>query len=151
MVVQSTRFGPLEVGDQDIISFPQGLPGFEDEKAFVYLPYGPDSPFAFLQSVGEPALTFFIAEPFPFFTDYEFELSDDRAKEIGITADSPFQVFCIVTVPDNLEEMTANLLAPLVVNWKERRAIQTVLDNKGYTTRHRLFPGGFPQKTKEGK
>ncbi|MDR7866331.1 MAG: flagellar assembly protein FliW [Sporomusaceae bacterium] len=151
MVIESTRFGSLEVDDQDIIRFPQGLPGFDDEKAFAFLPYGPDSPFAFLQSVAEPALTFFVVEPFPFFTDYEFELSDDLAKEIGMTAAAPFQVFCIVTVPDNLEEMTANLLAPLVVNWKERRAVQTVLDNKGYTTRHRLFPAGFPPKPKEGK
>lgn len=151
MVIESTRLGSLQVDEQDIIRFPQGLPGFGEEKAFAFLPYGPESPFAFLQSVNRPELTFFIVEPFHFFTDYEFELGDDLAREIGLVADCPFQVFCIVTVPEKLEEMTANLLAPLVVNWRERSAVQAVLDKKGYTTRHRLFPDGFPAKPKEGK
>ncbi len=151
MVIESTRFGSLEVNDQDIIRFPQGLPGFREEEAFAYLPYGPDSPFAFLQSLTQPELTFFIVEPFHFFADYEFELGDDLAREIGFTADSPFQVFCIVTVPEKLEEMTANLVAPLVVNWQAHSAVQAVLDKKGYTTRHRLFPDGFPKKPKGGK
>ncbi len=151
MVIESTRFGSLEVDEQDIISFPQGLPGFREEKAFAFLPYGPESPFAFLQSVNQPELTFFIVEPFHFFADYEFELDDDLAREIGLVADCPFQVFCIVTVPDKLEEMTANLLAPLVINWRQRSAVQAVLDKKDYTTRHRLFPNGFPAKPKEGK
>ncbi|MDT8903899.1 flagellar assembly protein FliW [Anaeroselena agilis] len=151
MVIESIRFGSLEVDEHDIIRFPQGLLGFGEEKAFVFLPHGQDSPFAFLQSVSQPELTFFIADPFQFFADYEFELDDDLAGQIGLTADCPLQVFCIVTVADKLEEMTANLLAPVVVNWRERSAVQAVLDRKGYTTRHRLFPDGFPTKPKEGK
>lgn len=150
MVIQSTRLGELAVPEEEIVTFPQGLPGFPEETAFAYIPYGPDSPFAFLQSVAQPELTFFVAEPFVFFKDYEFELGDELAGEIGLNAGTPFQVFTIVTVPEQLEEMTANLLAPVVINWQERTAVQVVLDRKGYTTRHRLFPNGFPTP-KEGK
>jgi len=152
MVVKSTRFGTLEVEEKDILHFPEGLPGFADEKAFVFIPYGPQSPFAFLQSVAEPNLTFLIVEPFAFFADYRFELADDLAKAIGVSKKMPPQVFAIVTVPEKMEEMTANLLAPIVVNPARRLALQVVLEKVPYTTRHRLFPNGFPEKReKEAK
>jgi flagellar assembly factor FliW len=150
MVIESTRFGILDIDDRDIIHFPQGLPGFGDEKAFAYLPYGPDSPFAFLQSVAEPGLTFLIVEPFVFFADYKFELPDDTAAAIGVSPQSPPQIFAIVTVPDKLEEMTANLLAPIAVNPVNRQAVQVVLEKTAYTTRHRLFPQGFPENKGKG-
>ena len=63
MVVESVRFGTLDIDEQNIIRFPEGLPGFQAEKAFAFIPYGPQSPFAFLQSVNQPELTFLVVEP----------------------------------------------------------------------------------------
>lgn len=152
MVIESTRFGSLEIDEKDVLGFPEGLPGFPAEKAFALIPYGPQSPFAFLQSVSEPDLTFLIAEPFAFFADYQFELADDLAASLGLAGKTLPQVFVIVTVPEKLEEMTANLLAPIVVNPRRQLAAQIVFDKTPYTTRHRLFPQGFPPKPlKEAK
>lgn len=150
MVIESTRLGQLEVSEEEILKFPKGLPGFPNETVFAYIPYSPDSPLAFLQSVGEPNLTFLIVEPFAFFSDYQFELDDSYTQELGLAGESPVEVFNIVTVPDKTEEMTANLIAPIVVNWQTRTAMQIVLEKSAYTTRHRLFPQGFPKKTNEG-
>jgi flagellar assembly factor FliW len=150
MVIESTRFGSLDIDDRDILSFPEGLPGFGAEKAFAFLPYGPDSPFAFLQSVAEPNLTFLIVEPFAFFLDYQFVLPGEVEKALGLSKKNLPQIFAIVTVPEKLEEMTANLLAPLVVNAVKRIAVQVVLEKVPYTTRHRLFPQGFPPKKAKG-
>lgn len=151
MSIQSARFGTLEVDEKDILRFPKGLPGFSEEKEFAFLPYGSNSPFAFLQSIADPNLTFLIVEPFAFFTDYQFEIDDKLAQDLGMSDKLPPQVFCIVTVPEKLDDMTANLLAPIVVNWKDRLAMQVVLEKMSYTTRHRLFPQGFPQKAGEGE
>ncbi len=150
LVIESTRFGTLDIDDRDILNFPAGLPGFGAEKAFAFLPYGPDSPFAFLQSVAEPNLTFLIVEPFPFFPDYQFVLPDDIEKALGLSKKNLPQTFVIVTVPEKLEEMTANLLAPIVVNPGKRTAVQIVLEKAPYATRHRLFPQGFPVKNAKG-
>lgn len=150
MVVQSRRLGPLEVDEQDIIRFPQGLPGFSDEKAFALLPYGPQSPFAFLQSTIESNLTFLVVDPFAFFADYQFELADDIALALGVSNEVPPQIFAIVSVPADSEKMTANLLAPIILNPQNRLAVQVVLDKTPFTTRHRLFPEGFPQKPAKG-
>lgn len=152
MVVESTRFGKLEIAADEIIRFPDGLPGFADQTVFAVIPHSPDSPFAFFQSVAEPDLTFLMVEPFGFFGDYEFELDDACTSALAIEDQKDVRVFNIVTVPEKIDEMTANLLAPVVVNWRRRIAMQTVLEKTAYTTRHRLFPQGFPaQKTKGEK
>lgn len=150
MVVKSARFGPLEVDEKDFLRFPEGLPGFADQRAFVFLPYGPESPFAFLQSVTDPDLVFLLVEPFAFFADYQFEIDDTFARRLGLSEKTPPQIFTIVTVPEKPEEMTANLLAPVVVNPRKGMALQIVLEKAPYTTRHRLFPHGF-RAAKGGK
>jgi flagellar assembly factor FliW len=146
VVIESTRFGTLEVDEKDIISFSEGLPGFPDEKSFIFLPYGPESPFAFLQSVTEPSLTFLIVEPFAFFADYQFEIEDALLAELELSEGVMPQIYSIITVPDNLEAMTANLLAPLIFNRRGGKAAQIILTSSPYTTAHRLFPNGFPKQ-----
>ncbi|TWH45240.1 flagellar assembly protein FliW [Sporomusa sp. KB1] len=152
MLIRSTRFGDIEVPEDSKIHFPHGLPGFPQEQEFAYLPSEPDNPFAFLQSLAEPDLTFIVVDPFVFFQDYEFVLGDQIESELGLTDANRPHIFNIVRVPDNPEEMTVNLLAPVIVNTKKRIAIQLVLEKTIYTTRHRLFPNGFvKQPGKEGK
>ena len=140
MIIQSTRFGQLELPDDSLLAFSHGLPGFPGEKGFVLLPYGEGSPFAFLQSVGDPDLTFLLADPFAFFADYQFELGDAVAAELGLSDANPPQVWCVVSVPEKTEEMTANLIAPVILNIRDRKGRQIVLEVKHYTTRHRMLP-----------
>ncbi|SMC39848.1 flagellar assembly protein FliW [Sporomusa malonica] len=154
MLIQSTRFGQIEIAESELIRFPHGIPGFPSEQAFVFLPYQPDSPFSFLQSAADPDLTFVIVEPFAFFQDYTFELDEGIVSELKLTEDNPPRIFNVVRIPEKTDEMTANLLAPIVVNWKTRCAIQIVLEKSVYTVRHRVFPQGLPtdrSDTKGGK
>jgi flagellar assembly factor FliW len=150
MLIESTSFGELHISDQEILHFPHGLPGFPREKEFAFLPHDTDSPFAFLQSVADPDLTFTIVAPFDFFQDYSFDLDDQIAEELDITGDNPPEIWNIVTVPQNIAEMTTNLLAPVIVNRLTRQARQIVLEKTAYTTRHRLFPQGLPNQSEKG-
>lgn len=150
MLIRSTRFGEIEVPEDEIINFPYGLPGFMEEKAFAFLPCEEDNPFAFLQSVTEPNLTFIVVEPFSFFKEYEFELNDQIASELGLDASNPPQILNIVSMPDKPETMTANLLAPVIINVQSRKAVQFVLEKTSYTTKHPLFPEGLLQQSDKG-
>lgn len=150
MLVKSTRFGDLDVVEANVIKFPNGLPGFHEEKGFVFLPYQENSPFAFLQSISEANLSFLVVDPFVFYNDYEFKMCDDLAQELGLSTENSPQVFNIVTVPDNAEKMTANLLAPLIINMQDKLGVQIVLEKSSYTTKHLLFPQGFPEKNGKG-
>ena len=140
MIVQSTRFGELEVSDEQILDFPQGLLGFPEEKRFALMEYKPDSPFYFLQSLADPDLTFLMINPFAFFNDYEFDMDDALMAEIGVTADNPPTVFNIATVKDKIENMTVNLAGPVLVNLRDRKAAQWVIENTQFPTRYPLFP-----------
>ena len=150
MDIKSTRFGDIDVSEEAVLQFSHGLPGFLDEKTFAFLQYQPDSPFAFLQSVNDPDLTFIIVEAFAFFPDYDFDLDDEIAKELGIGDDNSPQIFNIVRIPEKLEEMTVNLLAPIIVNWRSHKAIQHVLEKTSYPVRQRVFPDGIPQQAGKG-
>lgn len=139
--IKTARFGELEIQEDRIFHFADGLPAFEDEREFVILPFDDDSPYSFLQSVATPKLAFLMTVPFVFFPDYEFVLEDDVMDALAIKGSEDMQIYTLVTIPGgNIKEMTANLMAPVVINKKTREAKQVVLDKSQYTTKHRLFP-----------
>lgn len=141
MLVRSTRFGELDVTEEQILDFPQGMLGFPDEKKFALMEYKPDSPFYFLQSLADPDLTFLMVNPFAFFNDYEFAMDDALVAEIGLTEENPPLVFNIATVRDKMENMTVNLAGPVLVNARDRKAVQLVIEKTKFPTRYPLFPG----------
>lgn len=151
MQIRSARFGEIDISENNIISFPNGLPGFPDEKKFAFLLLDPENPFSFLQSVSNPNLTFTVVEPFAFFKDYTFELSDKFVRDLKLSNENLPAIYNIVTIKDKAESATANLLAPIIVNWQTRTAQQYILEKTDYTTRHKLFPNGLPKpQTAEG-
>lgn len=142
MLILTSRFGEIEIPDEEILKFPDGIPGFLEEKSFVLLPYQPDSPFSFLQSTTDANLAFLTVNPFAFFKDYIFELGDQIVNELNLSKENPPFIINLVTVPDKIENMTANLLAPVIINRQSRIGRQIVLEKTNYTTKERLFKGG---------
>ena len=142
MIIQSTRFGEIEVSKEEILQFPYGIPGFIEEKTFALLPYQSNSPFSFLQSLNDPNLTFMVVEPFAFVEDYDFEVDDEITKELEISKENPPQIFNIVKALGKIEDMTVNLGAPIIVSWHKQMAIQYLIENTTYSIRHPLFPKG---------
>lgn len=139
MIVQSTRLGELEVPEEQIIDFPAGLPGFPDENKFAVFIYQPDSSFFILQSLANADLSFLMVNPFDFFNDYEFDLEDEQLSSLGMTKDNPPVVFNIATMKENLESMTVNLMAPVLVNHRDRKGLQMVIDKPKFPIRYPLF------------
>ncbi len=150
MIIESTRFGEVEVAEEQLFKFPNGIPGFPDEKSFAYILHGEESPFIFLQSTIEANLTFVLVDPFAFFKDYEFDLDDEIAKELELSQENPPQVFLIANAKERLADMTVNLLAPIVMNGINRTGRQVILDKPEYSIRHKLFPDGLPKEAVKG-
>lgn len=139
--IDTVRFGELEIDEGKIVQFDDGIPAFEDEHEFVLLPYENDSPYTFLQSVKSPELAFMMTVPFVFFPDYEFQLEDDVTKKLGIKTPEDILLYTFITIPGGeIKDMTANLVAPIVVSKRTFLAKQVVLEKSRYTTKHRLFP-----------
>ena len=151
MNIESTRFGQLDVSEADIIKFPQGLYGFPGEKSFVLISHQIDSPFAFLQSASEPNLTFLLLETLKISKEYEFKLDDQIVEELNLSPDKTPLIYNIVNNTAKADDMTVNLLAPIIVNIKKCLAQQVIIENTNYKHRHRLFIEGASQKIKDIK
>lgn len=139
--INTLRFGELEIEEQDVVRFADGLPAFEDEHEFVVLPYEEGTPYMFLQSMMTPELAFLMTDPFVFFPDYSFELDDENMEKLAINSMDDVLVCTLISVPrSGVADMTTNLLAPVVINRHTMQARQIVLEKTQYTTKHRLFP-----------
>jgi flagellar assembly factor FliW len=142
MKVETTRFGTLDIEEKQIINFSDGLYGFEKETRFTLLPFNPnvESPMEWMQSISSPHLAFVVTDPYLYVPDYKLKLMEEDKKKVELEADEPFLARCIVTIPENYTEMTANLVAPVVINSQKGMAKQFVLTTMEYDTRHFLLP-----------
>ena len=139
--VNTLRFGEIEVEEEKVVHFEDGIPAFEDEHEFLIIPCDDESPYVFLQSITTPDLAFLMTMPFVFFPEYEFELDDDSQNKLGIKTQEDMLIYTPLTIPGGkVADMTANLMAPVVLNQNTMQARQIVLDKSRYTTKHRLFP-----------
>lgn len=144
MKIVTKYLGEIRIDKEQVIYFENGLPGFSEEKEFVFLPLSEDGLFSFLQSVTNKALAFITTNPFSFHKRYEFELTDADQKLLNIKNSNDIFVQVIVTLNETLEDSTANFKAPLIINNKEKIAKQVILDTY-YGSKHKLInslPGG---------
>ena len=141
MKYETARFGSLEILDKEILLFPDALYGFDQEKEFALLPLDPeiDSPMEWLQSLKTRELAFIVTNPFLFVPEYKMVLSDSERTQLEIESTESVVVRVIVTIPKVHTEMTANLVAPLVINQKNCLAKQIVLTSTEYDTKHPLM------------
>lgn len=132
-------FGKIEIERDQIINFENGLPGFEEYREFILLPFADDSPFIIMQSIVNPELAFITVEPGNLISDYEFEISDKKEKELKINSIEEILVLNIITLKDKIENITANLSAPIIINLKEKLGSQIILDNQKFSVRYPIF------------
>jgi flagellar assembly factor FliW len=125
--VSSRRFGDFEVPCNRILEFPQGLIGFGALHRFVILEHRPGSPFKWMLSLDDPELAFAVADPIELVCGYVAPL--DVAARILATEPAEIALFVLVTIPGDPAAMTVNLMAPVAVDLKTRRARQLVLED----------------------
>ncbi len=137
MVIETSRFGTVEVDENRLIDFPKGILGFPAQHTYALIQTGEESSFYWLQSTDRPELAFVVCDPRLFVSDYRIPIRADELAELGLDDPAGAQVFVIV---NKVEEMlTGNLQGPLVINCETRAARQLVLSDRRYTTRHPLM------------
>lgn len=137
--VKTTRFGEIEVQDEELIELPQGLIGFPELKKYILLNHDQDSPFKWLQSLDDGAIAFVLINPLLFKPDYSVEVSETEISELSIESEEDAVISVIVTMPNNPQNMTANLKAPLVFNLQNRKGKQIILSHSEYATKHNIM------------
>ncbi len=112
--IDSTRFGRIEIRDEAVIQFPNGLIGLTG-KRYALVAREENGAFQWLHSLDDPSLAIPVTNPFVFFQSYEVEISSAEADRIGITEPEQADVYVTVRAGEQLEDFRANLRAPILI------------------------------------
>lgn len=140
MAVNSALKNPPDAIEEKIITFPEGLIGLEDYRSFTLAGLPDQELFQVLQSLDDEFFGLIVTEPFWFAPEYSFELPDTYTAKLGKQED--VQVFVAITLADEPQDITANLLGPIVINRKIGVGFQVLAAEKEYSTRHKICPSG---------
>jgi flagellar assembly factor FliW len=139
VTINTSRFGRIELQDNDVLTFPEGLLGFADLRQFILLDDPSDEIFAWLQSCESSHIAFPVLEPELFTDVYKVTLTKSDLEALKLPTQSQARYFSIVTIPDDPTQMTANLKAPIVVNISQKLARQCVLQDNHLAIREPIF------------
>lgn len=141
MVVQTSRFGTIEVPSDRIITFAHGLLGFSADKNWCLL-VGENESFFWLQSATSPSLALVITDPSLHQPNYSVPISPGQMDRLGLRSLDDAQVFAVCNHRNGA--VTMNLVGPIVVNTLNRTGEQFVLEGSRYHTAHALVSKGTP-------
>ena len=139
MEINTRDYGIIDVDASSIIRFDEGIIGFENHHEYVLLDGSNEpSPFKCLQSTEDSNLAFMLLDPFIARPDYEVDIDDNAATRLSIGSIDDIAIFAIVVVPENINKMSFNLKAPIIINARVKKGAQYILDNGEYGVRHFL-------------
>ncbi len=137
--VNTTRFGELTVNKEDIISFKEGLLGFENLNKFFVVDPGDSTLILWLQSIEDASVAFPMIEPKIFKPDYVAKLLPADMASIELETMSSARIYSILTIPSDITAMSANLKAPIVINNAKRIAKQIVLQDNKLSVKYEMY------------
>ena len=135
MNIQSQRFGALEVSDEQVLTFAEGIIGFPNEREFVLLPHNSSGFLAWLQSTSTPNLALPVVSAHAFGERYPDVALEPVAAALGMGEVNDDMALMVVLSAPQGQPATVNLLAPILVNVATRKGAQLILDGSRFTTR----------------
>lgn len=142
MKITTKIFGEIEIADEKVITFENGIIGFPELKRFALLhdeEKGTNVGIRFLQSLDEPGFAMPVMDPLVVKPDYDPEVNDELLASAGnINADN-ILVLVTVTVPNDLTQMSVNLQGPFVINVEEHKACQIIVENGDYPVKFPIY------------
>ena len=140
MKITTKLFNEIEVDESKIINFPQGIVGFPDLKDFLLIhDEEKKNGIKWLQSIQEPAFAMPVIDPLTVKPDYNPSIEDELFKPIGKITPDNMLVLVTITVPREIEKMTVNLKAPIVVNIDTCKANQMIVDDESYLVKFPVY------------
>ena len=139
MKINTTRFGELEVDKKDIITFKDGLLGFEKLTKFFIVDPGDQTLILWIQSIDDAGTAFPMIEPKIFKPDYAVKLLPAELTSLSLDNLNDASIYTILTIPQVVTDMSANLKAPIVINNKTKMARQIVLQDSKLEVRYPMY------------
>ena len=136
MNLNTKYFGNVTIDESELLHFKQGVPGFKQLHNFVLIPLADAPLYNVLQSAEDSTIAFIVVNPYVFFKNYEFDIDQGSKDELDLKNAEDVSLYTVMTLHDPFEKSTVNLQAPIVINQKNNKAKQLILNGTGYHTKH---------------
>ena len=153
MVIQTKLFGEVDIDEQKALHFENGLIGFPDLKTFFLIrdEERASSLFCWLQSVEENAMALPVMDPLKVMESYNPMVDDELLKPLGELTEDNLMALVNVTVPRDIEKISVNLQAPILINADTKQACQIILEDGNYPVRYPIYEVLNQMKEKDGE
>lgn len=154
MKAMTKYFGEVDIAEDKVLDFPNGIIGFEDlhKFAIIYdIDRGVETNVSYLQSLEEPRVVFPIMNPLVVLEQYNPMIEDELLAPLGMPKEDELLVFLTMTVPSDLTKMTVNMKAPFVINTTLKKGGQIIVENTDYEVRFPIYDILQANKEKAGE
>jgi flagellar assembly factor FliW len=139
MYIDTEYFGRIEISDDSVITFPEGIPGFEELRKFTLLDMGGEFANLFwLQSAEKPEICFVVTDPFVIYNGYEVNIPDDDLELLEITSPETILALVIMVISEDPGEIRVNLKAPVIINLEKKLGKQILQQDESLPIRYYL-------------
>ncbi len=140
MKITTKLFDEIEVDEEKLITFPQGIIGFPELTDFLLIHDSEsEGGIRWMQSIQEPAFAMPVIDPLIVMPDYNPRIEDDLLGPLGNVTEENTLVLVTITVPHEIEKMTVNLKAPIIINGENRKATQMIIEDDKYLVKFRTY------------
>jgi len=139
MQIDTIRFGLVEIDEAKLITFSDGIPGLEEYHKYSLLQFEESYPIIWLQSVEDSGICLPVLDTFSVLPDYVFDIDDADVKELRLDGPEVLHVISVLVIPDDIQRMTVNLAAPIMINTVTGKAKQIILAGSDYNVRAPVF------------
>jgi len=153
MLIKTKHFGEIDLDENKIIQFENGIFGFENYKNYTLLfdnEGGEGQDISWFQSLEEPDLAIPVISPFLVKADYNPEVEDELLKSLGQLSEENIVVLVSITVPADIQNISINLKAPFIINSDTRKGSQIIVENPEYEIKYRFYEKLKALKTAKG-
>lgn len=154
MLAKTKFFGEVELADEKVLDFPNGLIGFEDYKKFAIMYDEEDkgtTRISWLQSLDEPLLALPVIDPLAIVGEYVPVIEDELLAALGNPADEDLLFLLAMTVPSDMTKVTANMKAPIIINASTKKGVQLIVENEDYPVKFNVYESVQKMKEKAGE
>lgn len=150
MTTETRLFGEITIADDKLITFPEGIVGFPflEKFALIHDAENENAPIMWLQSMDEPDFAMPVIEPGLVMEGYNPTVDDEYLAPVGELPEEQIYLLVTITVPPEIEKMSVNLKAPIVINMTNNKAVQIIVEDE-YKVKHLIYE--TLKNRKEGK
>ena len=140
MKLKTRFFGEIEIFNEKVINFEDGLPGVENLKKFLFMTdEDENSPFCWLQSIEDIDIVFTLFDIFKFLPEYNPIAEIESLNSLNYDKEEDLYIYCMATIPKDTKNISVNLKAPIIINTINNKAKQIICNNEEYPIKYYIY------------